>query len=174
MEIKIQIIVRIFILAQLLNVQSKFIAWHIILLPMPGCKFFSKVFSRLYSLPKMIPLEMQHTLHAWKVVGIGWSRCLFAKKLKWYNNDSLIRWDLACKIPLCEMFEMWRHTLETHFSVILIRCSFVFYFLWHGVHSPKLFQILPLKTTPLFDRSFFLPPFLPPPFIITYSWILSY
>ena len=174
MEIKIQIIVRIFILAQLLNVQSKFIAWHIILLPMPGCKFFSKVFSRLYSLPKWyhlkcnIPCTLEKSLALDEVVAFS---------LKSWNNITMILSSdeiLHVKYPCVKCLKCggthWKRTSQS-FSYV-VHSFFIFYGM-EFIHL-SYFKCCLSKLRRCLIGAYFLPPFLPPPFIITYSWILSY
>ena len=154
--------------------QSKFIAWHIILLPMPGCKFFSKVFSRLYSLPKWyhlkcnIPCTLEKSLALDEVVAFS---------LKSWNNITMILSSeeiLHVKYPCVKCLKCggthWKRTSQS-FSYVVHS-----FFILYGMEFIHLsyFKCCLSKLRRCLIGAYFLPPFLPPPFIISYSWILSY
>ena len=110
------------------------------------CKFFISHFFKGLVIGEMVDVKKQHTIHAWKVVGIGRSRCLLLKRFE----IMLRRWSLACNVPL------W----NVEFGGIGNARLFVFYSLSTEFIQPtdRCF------TAQLFDRSLFFATLLSSPF----------
>ena len=110
------------------------------------CKFFISHFFKGLVIGEMVVVKKQHTIHAWKVVGIGRSRCLLLKRFE----IMLRRRSLACNVPL------W----NVEFGGIGNARLFVFYSLSTEFIQPtdRCF------TAQLFDRSLFFATLLSSPF----------
>ena len=110
------------------------------------CKFFIFHFFKGLVIGEMVDVKKQHTIHAWKVVGIGRSRCLLLKRFE----IMLRRRSLACNVPL------W----NVEFGGIGNARLFVFYSLSTEFIQPtdRCF------TAQLFDRSLFFATLLSSPF----------
>ena len=110
------------------------------------CKFFISHFFKGLVIGEMVGVKKQHTIHAWKVVGIGRSRCLLLKRFE----IMLRRRSLACNVPL------W----NVEFGGIGNARLFVFYSLSTEFIQPtdRCF------TAQLFDRSLFFATLLSSPF----------
>ena len=110
------------------------------------CKFFISHFFKGLVIGEMVDVKKQHTIHAWKVVGIGRSRCLLLKRFE----IMLRRRSPACNVPL------W----NVEFGGIGNARLFVFYSLSTEFIQPtdRCF------TAQLFDRSLFFATLLSSPF----------
>ena len=150
-------------------------AWHMIFLAMPYCKFFTKVvFSRFCSLLKWyhlkcnIPCTLEKSLALDEVVAFS---------LKSRNHKTMILSSeeiLYVKYPCVKCLKCGgTHRKRTSQSSSFVVHSFFILCGMEFIHL-SYFKMLPLKTTPFFDRSLFFATLLPPLFNISYSWISSY